>query len=109
MSAPISTGFPAAPAQQYVLRLYITGQTSRSTRAIENLQRICDTHLAGRYKLEVVDIYKKPELEAQIVAAPTPLKLLPEPLRRMIGDLSDEEKVLVSLDLRPRSEDKPQP
>jgi circadian clock protein KaiB len=90
--------------QPYVLRLYVTGQTPRSRAAIENLQHICEENLARRYTLEIVDIYQNPEAcrEQQIVAAPTLIKSLPLPLRRIIGDLSDQEKVLVGLDLKPR-------
>ena len=92
---------PAAPP--YVLRLYITGSTPRSVRAIENMRRICEEHLAGRYDLEVIDIYQRPEAarEFQLIAAPTLVRLLPEPLRRIIGDLSDRDKVLHGLDLLP--------
>lgn len=91
--------------EQYVLRLYVTGSTPRSTRAIENMRRICETSLGGLYELEVIDIYQSPEAarEAQIIAAPTLVKLLPLPLRRIIGDLSDSEKVLAGLNLRPRT------
>jgi len=87
-----------------VLRLYVTGMTPRSTQAIANLRAICDEHLAGRYDLEIVDIYQHPRLarDEQIVAAPTLVKRLPPPLRRIVGDLSDGEQVLVGLDLRPR-------
>ena len=86
-----------------MLRLYVSGSTPRSARAVRNMRRICDEHLAGRYELEVVDIYERPEAarEVQVVAAPTLVRLLPEPLRRVIGDLSDLEKVLQGLDLRP--------
>jgi len=92
---------PAAP--HYVLRLYVTGSTPRSARAIENMRRICEEHLAGRYELEVIDVYQLPEAarEAQLIAAPTLVRLLPEPLRRIIGDLSNEDKVLQGLDLLP--------
>jgi circadian clock protein KaiB len=103
MTHPTDTIAPGG-GKKYVLKLYITGQTPRSTRALENLKRICEQHLAGRYELEVIDIYQHPETaaEAQIIAAPTLLKVLPEPLRRIIGDLSDEKKVLVGFDLKPR-------
>jgi circadian clock protein KaiB len=89
--------------QRYVLRLYVTGSTPRSARAIENMRRICEEHLAGRYDLEVIDIYQRPEAarEFQLIAAPTLVKLLPEPLRRIVGDLSDRDKVLHGLDLLP--------
>jgi circadian clock protein KaiB len=93
----------AKPAK-YVLRLYVTGTTGRSVRAIQNVRRICEEHLAGLYDLEVVDIYKNLPLAKgdQIIAAPTLIKRLPSPLRRLIGDMSDEQRVLVGLDLRPR-------
>ena len=95
---------PTGPAaKRYVLRLYVTGSTPRSVRAIENMRRICEEHLAGRYDLEVVDIYQRPEAarEFQLIAAPTLVKLLPAPLRRIIGDLSDRDRVLHGLDLVP--------
>ena len=86
----------------YVLRLYVTGTTPNSLRAIKNLQEICKTYLKGRYSLEVVDIYQQPALAKgeQIIAAPTLVKKLPLPLRRFIGDLSNTEKILLGLDLR---------
>ena len=86
----------------YTLRLFVTGMTPRSLRAIENIKRVCEQALKDRYSLEVVDIYQHPELasSAQIIAAPTLIKDLPLPLRRIIGDLSDHEKVLVGLDLK---------
>ena len=89
--------------EQYVLRLYVTGMTPRSTRAVENVRAICEQHLQGRYDLEVIDIYQQPTLAKgeQIIAAPTLIKKLPLPLRRVIGDLSSTEKVLLGLDLRP--------
>jgi circadian clock protein KaiB len=88
----------------YVLRLYISGQTPRSRAAIENLRQICQEHLSNRYDLEIIDIYQHPEVcqEQQIVAALTLIKSLPLPLRRIIGDLSDHDKVLVGLDLQTR-------
>jgi circadian clock protein KaiB len=90
----------------YVLRLYVTGQTPRSVLAIDNMRRICAEHLSDRYTLEVIDIYQHPEAcqQQQIIAAPTLIKVLPHPLRRIIGDLSNTEKVLVGLDLRARSD-----
>jgi circadian clock protein KaiB len=92
-------------AQRYVLRLYVTGATSASTRAIEKVRAICEQHLQGRYDLEVIDIYQMPALakDHQIVATPTLIKVLPEPLRRFIGDLSTVDRVLFGLDLRARS------
>jgi circadian clock protein KaiB len=88
--------------EQYVLRLYVTGMTPRSTRAVENVRAICEQHLQGRYDLEVIDIYQQPTLAKgeQIIAAPTLIKKLPLPLRRVIGDLSSTERVLLGLDLR---------
>ncbi len=93
--------------ESYVLRLYVSGMTPKSLRAIQKIKEICKTHLKGRYDLEVIDIYQQPELgkEAQIIAAPTLIKKLPSPLRKFIGDLSDTEKILVGLDLRPRHPD----
>jgi circadian clock protein KaiB len=91
--------------ETYVLRLYVAGTTPQSLRAIGNIKKICEEHLAGRYDLEVIDIYQQPSLAEgeQIIAVPTLVKKLPEPLRRLIGDLSDTYRVLVGLDLRPRS------
>jgi circadian clock protein KaiB len=95
---------PRKKQAKYLLRLYVTGTTGRSVRAIQNVRRICDEHLAGLYDLEVVDIYKNLPLARgdQIIAAPTLIKRLPAPLRRLIGDMSDEQRVLVGLDIRPR-------
>ena len=89
--------------EHYVLRLYVTGMTPRSTRAVENVRAICEEHLQGRYDLEVIDIYQQPILAKgeQIIAAPTLIKKLPLPLRRVIGDLSSTERVLLGLDIRP--------
>jgi len=87
--------------RRYVLRLYITGMTPRSTRAVQNVRRICEERLKDRYDLEVIDVYQQPELakSEQIVAAPTLIKKLPLPLRRIIGDLSAVDKVLLGLDI----------
>ncbi len=94
----------ASSAERYVLRLYVTGMTPRSQRAIENLRQACEEHLKGRYELEVIDIFQHPSLAEgeQIIAAPTLVKSLPLPLRRLVGDLSDRERVLLGLDLRTR-------
>ena len=91
----------ASPANRYVLRLYVTGMTPRSARAVKNLQAICDEFLAGRYDLEVIDIYQQPVLTRgeQIIAAPTLIKKLPLPMRRIIGDMSNRDRVLLGLDL----------
>ena len=93
---------------KYLLRLYVTGTTGRSMRAIQNVRRICEEHLQGLYDLEVVDIYRNLPLARgdQIIAAPTLIKRLPVPLRRLIGDMSDEQRVLVGLDIRPRPVDR---
>jgi circadian clock protein KaiB len=92
-------GAPAA--ERYVLRLYVTGMTPRSYRAIINLQTICDECLEGRYDLDVIDIYQQPALTKgeQIIAAPTLIKQLPLPMRRLVGDMSNRERVLLGLDL----------
>lgn len=84
------------------MRLFVTGQTPRSVRSIDNLKRLCERHLKGRYELEVVDIYQQPDLatENQIIAAPTLIKRLPLPLRRLVGDFSNQDRVVVGLDLR---------
>ena len=88
---------------RYKLRLFVTGSTPRSTRAIANMRKICEENLRGRYDLEVVDVYENPDAtrELQIIATPTLVKILPEPLRRIIGDLSDKERVLAGLNLIP--------
>lgn len=90
--------------QVYVLRLYISGVSPKSVRALTNLKKFCEEHLAGRYELEVIDVYQQPALAAgeQIVAVPTLIKKLPAPLRRMIGDMSDTERILVGIDLKPK-------
>jgi circadian clock protein KaiB len=87
---------------KHILRLYITGSTVRSVLAIENLKKICEEYLEGRYELEVIDLYQQPSLAKgeQIIAAPTLIKKLPLPFRRIIGDMSDKEKVLLGLDLK---------
>jgi circadian clock protein KaiB len=90
--------------QKYILRLYVSGMTARSTAAIKNIQAICEQHLLGRYELEIIDVYQQPALAKgdQIIAVPTLIKKLPLPLRRFIGDISQTEKVLLGLDLRPK-------
>jgi circadian clock protein KaiB len=87
---------------RYVLRLYVAGQTPRSLLAIKNLKSICEQYLSDRYQLEVIDLYQQPQLAEgdQIIAVPTLIKSLPEPMRRIIGDLSNTEKVIVGLDLK---------
>lgn len=92
--------------QRYVLRLYISGMTPRSTLAIRNIRKICEEHLHGRYDLEVIDIYQQPILAEgeQIIAAPTLIRKLPLPLRRFIGDMNDTKRILVGMDLRTSEE-----
>jgi circadian clock protein KaiB len=92
--------------EKYILRLYVAGLTLRSQTAIKNIKKICEEHLKGRYDLEVIDVYQKPVLAKgeQIIAAPTLIKKLPLPLRRFIGDLSDSERILLGLDLRPKKQ-----
>ena len=89
-------------SKRYVLRLYIAGQTPRSLQALSNLRRICAEHLSGKYKVEVIDLIQKPQLAAgdQILAIPTLVRPLPKPARRIIGDLSNTERVLVGLDVQ---------
>jgi circadian clock protein KaiB len=89
---------------KYVLRLYVSGSTLKSSLAIENIKRVCEQHLKNRYGLEVIDIYQQANLarDEQIVAVPTLIKRLPPPLRRLIGDMSNLKKVLFGLDLRMR-------
>ena len=95
---------------KYILRLYVTGSTGRSLKAVYNLRKICEEHLPDDYELEVIDIYKDPEAarEAQIIAAPTLVKKLPEPIRKFVGDLSNTQKILVGLDIYQRQDLKDQ-
>jgi circadian clock protein KaiB len=101
--------FEKAAARQdrakYVFRLYVTGMTLKSTLAIANVKELCEKHLAGRYELKVIDIYQQPTLakEEQIIGSPTLIKKLPLPLRRLIGDMSDTERLLVGIDLKPKN------
>ena len=89
----------------YVLKLYVAGMTPKSSAAIRSVTELCEEHLKGRYTLEVIDIYQQPTLAKgeQIIAAPTLLKKLPTPLRRLIGDMANKDRILVGLDLRPKS------
>ena len=93
-----------ASKEKYVLRLFITGMTPNSKRAVENIKTICEEYLQGRYELQVVDIYQQPSLaeNEQIIAAPTLIKMLPPPLKRLIGDMSNTEKVLQGLNIIPK-------
>ena len=90
--------------EKWELRLYTAGQSPKSLAALANLRRVCDEHLAGRYSIEVIDLLKNPRLakDDQIVAIPTLVRKLPEPLRKLVGDLSDTERTLVGLQLRPK-------
>jgi circadian clock protein KaiB len=98
-------GPPAAdPAERCLLRLYVAGRSPKCVTALENLRRFCEAHMAGRYEIEVVDLLENPRLakDDQIVAIPTLVRRLPEPLRKIIGDLSHTERMLVGFDLKPR-------
>lgn len=88
--------------QKYDLRLYVAGQTPRSLQALSNLKKICEQHLAGNYRVEIIDLLQKPQLAAgdQILAIPTLVRAIPKPARKIIGDLSDTERVLIGLDVR---------
>jgi len=103
--ARVEPNEPAAPEDPWVLRLYVTGHSTNGVRALENLQRFCDQYLAGRYTIEVVDLHENPRLAAddQILAVPTLVRTLPEPIRKLVGDLSDTDRLLVGLQLRPRA------
>ena len=100
--------YPTAPTPElheetFVLRLYVAGQTPKCIRAFANLKRICEEHLANRYRIEMIDLLQNPQLARgdQILAVPTLVRRLPEPMKKIIGDLSNTERVLVGLDLRP--------
>jgi circadian clock protein KaiB len=101
----------AAPAERgnlYDLRLYVAGQTPKSLAAFANLKALCDVHLAGKYRIEVVDLIKKPQLarDDQIIAIPTLVRRLPQPIRKIIGDLCDRRQTLIGLELSDKIEDK---
>jgi circadian clock protein KaiB len=93
------------PSAKWELKLYVAGQTAKSLQAFANLKRICEEHLASEYRIEVIDLLKNPQLAKgdQILALPALVRKLPEPVRKIIGDLSNTERVLVGLDLRPRT------
>lgn len=103
-SDPVSQQNEADAAETWYLRLYVAGETPRAAGALSNLKRICEEHLSGRYQIEVVDLLKNPRLAAgdQILAVPTLVRRLPPPIKKIIGDLSNQERVLVGLDLRQR-------
>ena len=94
---------------KYILRLYVTGSSARSLRAVSNLKKLCEEHLPNEYDLEVIDIYENPMAarEEQIIAAPTLVKKLPRPLRKFVGDLSNTQKILIGLDIYKRQEPEP--
>ena len=102
---PMTSVTNEAPAEVWELRLYVAGQTPKSLAAFANLKRICEEHLRGQYQIEVIDLMQNPHLarEDQILAIPTLVRKLPEPLRKIIGDLSNKERVLLGLDVRPIS------
>jgi circadian clock protein KaiB len=95
-----------ADQASFVLRLFVSGMTSNSLRAVENTRKICEEHLEGRYQLEIIDIYQQPVLakKHQIVAVPTLVKEAPQPVRKFIGDMSQTEQILQGLDIRPRGD-----
>jgi circadian clock protein KaiB len=101
-----TVGGPAKAPEPYVLRLYVTGMTPRSTAAFSSIKKICEKHLYGRYDLEVIDIYQQPTLarDDQIIAAPTLVKRLPAPERRLVGNLSQEDRVLAGLGLHDKNQ-----
>lgn len=97
---------PSTPGEEIIdLRLYVAGQTPKSMTAVANLKKICEEHLAGRYRIEVIDLMENPQLARsdQILAIPTLVRRLPEPIRKIIGDLSNQERVLVGLNIQSRS------
>jgi circadian clock protein KaiB len=98
----------SASTEKYLLRLYVTGMTPKSIKAIESIRKICEENLKGRYELEVIDVYQQPEYakKEQIIAAPTLIKRLPLPLRKFIGDMSDKDKILLGLNVIPKKEEK---
>ena len=106
IDAPWPLGsLPAQGDEIFVFSLYIAGMNPRSRRAVDNLTKLCEQHLAGRYRIQVVDIYQQPELARaeQLVAAPTLVRTLPLPLRRFVGDLADTKRVLMRLNIRPKA------
>ncbi len=108
MNMPTEPSKAMAATEKWELRLYTAGQTPKSLTAFANLKRLCEEHLKGRYSIEVIDLTRNPQLAAgdQIVAIPTLVRRLPEPLRRIVGDLRDTERTLVGLQLRPAKLDK---
>jgi circadian clock protein KaiB len=105
MTEPTTPGLPKEDEEFWDLRLYVAGQTPKSVAALANLKKFCEEHLAGKYRIEVIDLVQNPKLARmdQILAIPTLVRRLPEPMRKIIGDLSNNEKVLVGFNLSPRS------
>ena len=105
-SFPDLPAFPAANEPEYLLHLYITGATPNSTRAVRNIKSICEQYLHGRYELLIIDIYQQPELAQQedLIGVPTLIKLRPGLVRRLVGDLSDQERVLKALSITPAAD-----
>jgi circadian clock protein KaiB len=103
-TAAFENAIERAGSERYELRLYIAGTTKASSKSVENLRSICEEHLKGRYELMVIDVFQQPVLakDEQIIAVPTLIKKLPAPIRRIVGDLSNEHRVLVGLDLKPK-------
>jgi circadian clock protein KaiB len=103
-TAAFETAAENAGSAHYVLRLYIAGTTPTSSKSVDNLRNICEAHLRGRYELVVIDVFQQPMLakDDQIIAVPTLIKEFPAPVRRIVGDLSNEQRVLVGLDLKPK-------
>ena len=101
-----AAGARSRPGKVWQLRLYVAGQTPKSIAAFSNLKRICESHLSGQYSIEVIDLVEQPELSRgdQILAIPTLVRKLPQPVRKIIGDLSDSDRVLVGLQLRPATQ-----
>jgi circadian clock protein KaiB len=105
MTAKTKEKLEETDAEFWNLRLYVAGQSAKCLAAVRNLNRFCEQHLAGRYRIEVIDLLENPRLarDHQILAIPTLVRKLPEPLRKMVGDLSNEERMLIGFDLLPRA------
>jgi circadian clock protein KaiB len=98
----VTTALRKAASSRYILKLYVAGQSAKSVNAVANIKKLCEAHLPGRYVLDVIDLYQQPQLAQgeQIIAVPTLIRKLPSPLRRVIGDMSSTERVLIGLDIR---------
>lgn len=110
-TSAFETAIESAGSERYVLRLFIAGTTPSSSKAVENLRSICEEHLKDRYELSVIDVFQQPGLakDEQIIAVPTLIKKVPAPVRRIVGDLSNEHRVLVGLDLMPKEHGRTRP